>query len=64
MSSALVAASRRGGVSLGNARSNGASPRSVRSAAPRLGEDTDAVLREIGLTGDQIAALRARKVVA
>ena len=39
-------------------------PGSVRSAAPRLGEDTDAVLREIGLTADQIAALRARKVVA
>ena len=39
-------------------------PGSVRSAAPRLGEDTDAVLREIGLTTDQIAALRARKVVA
>ena len=39
-------------------------PGSVRSAAPRLGEDTDAVLREIGLSDDQIAALRARKVVA
>jgi formyl-CoA transferase len=39
-------------------------PGSVRSAAPRLGEDTDAVLREIGLTEDQIAALRERKVVA
>ncbi|WP_413672830.1 CaiB/BaiF CoA transferase family protein [Massilia cellulosiltytica] len=39
-------------------------PGSVRSAAPRLGEDTDAVLREIGLSEDQIAALRARKVVA
>ncbi|SDD93925.1 formyl-CoA transferase [Massilia sp. PDC64] len=39
-------------------------PGSVRSAAPRLGEDTDAVLREIGLTEDQIEALRARKVVA
>ena len=39
-------------------------PGSVRSAAPRLGEDTDTVLREIGLTEDQIAALRARKVVA
>jgi formyl-CoA transferase len=36
----------------------------VRSAAPRLGEDTDAVLREIGLTEAQIAALRERKVVA
>jgi formyl-CoA transferase len=39
-------------------------PGSVRSAAPRLGEDTDAVLREIGITEEQIAALRARKVVA
>jgi formyl-CoA transferase len=39
-------------------------PGAVRSAAPRLGEDTDAVLREIGLTDEQIAALRERKVVA
>jgi formyl-CoA transferase len=39
-------------------------PGAVRSAAPRLGEDTDAVLREIGLTEVQIAALRERKVVA
>jgi formyl-CoA transferase len=39
-------------------------PGAVRSAAPRLGEDTDAVLREIGLSEDQIAALRERKVVA
>ncbi|MGO4475759.1 CaiB/BaiF CoA transferase family protein [Massilia sp. 2TAF26] len=39
-------------------------PGAVRSAAPRLGEDTDAVLREIGLTEEQIAALRERKVVA
>ncbi len=39
-------------------------PGAVRSAAPRLGEDTDAVLREIGLSEAQIAALRARKVVA
>jgi formyl-CoA transferase len=39
-------------------------PGSVRSAAPRLGEDTDAVLREMGITEEQIAALRARKVVA
>ena len=39
-------------------------PGGVRSPAPRLGEDTDAVLREIGLTEEQIAALRARKVVA
>jgi formyl-CoA transferase len=39
-------------------------PGSVRSAAPRLGEDTDAVLREVGLSEEQIAALRARGVVA
>jgi formyl-CoA transferase len=39
-------------------------PGAVRSSAPRLGEDTDAVLREIGLTEAQIAALRERKVVA
>jgi formyl-CoA transferase len=39
-------------------------PGAVRSAAPHLGEDTDAVLREIGLSEEQIAALRARKVVA
>jgi formyl-CoA transferase len=39
-------------------------PGAIRSAAPRLGEDTDAVLREVGLSEEQIAALRARKVVA
>ncbi|MGJ7916027.1 CaiB/BaiF CoA transferase family protein [Massilia sp. LXY-6] len=39
-------------------------PGAVRSPAPGLGEDTDAVLREIGLTDEQIAALRAHKVVA
>jgi formyl-CoA transferase len=39
-------------------------PGSVRSPAPRLGEDTDAVLREIGLSDGQIAALRARNIVA
>jgi formyl-CoA transferase len=39
-------------------------PGSVRSAAPRLGEDTDGVLRELGLTSRQIAALREMKVVA
>jgi formyl-CoA transferase len=38
-------------------------PGAIRSAAPRLGEDTDAVLREVGLSEDQIAALRARGVV-
>jgi formyl-CoA transferase len=39
-------------------------PGSVRSAAPRLGEDTDSVLHELGLTDGQIAALREMKVVA
>jgi formyl-CoA transferase len=32
--------------------------------APRLGQDTDAVLREVGLSETQIAELRARGVVA
>jgi formyl-CoA transferase len=39
-------------------------PGGIRSAAPHLGEDTDVVLREVGLTEEQIAALRARGVVA
>jgi crotonobetainyl-CoA:carnitine CoA-transferase CaiB-like acyl-CoA transferase len=39
-------------------------PGRVRSAAPRLGDDTDAVLRELGLSNEDIAALRGRKVVA
>jgi formyl-CoA transferase len=38
-------------------------PGTVRSAAPRLGEDTDAVLAELGLSNDDIAALRGRKVI-
>ena len=40
-----------------------ATPGGVRSAAPRLGEDTDAVLREAGLSTDQIAPLRAKGVL-
>jgi formyl-CoA transferase len=39
-------------------------PGTVRSSAPRLGDDTDAVLGEIGLSVDDIAALRGKKVVA
>jgi formyl-CoA transferase len=39
-------------------------PGSHRRNAPRLGQDTDAVLREIGLTAQQIAALKARGIVA
>ncbi len=39
-------------------------PGAVRRAAPHLGGDTDEVLREIGLTPEQIAALRDRNIVA
>jgi len=39
-------------------------PGTVRSSAPRLGEDTDAVLRESGYSDDEIGALRRRGVVA
>jgi formyl-CoA transferase len=39
-------------------------PGTVRSSAPRLGDDTDAVLGEIGLTPAQIAELKRRGVVA
>ncbi len=39
-------------------------PGSVRSPAPRLGEDTDPVLRELGLSDAEIAALRKKGAVA
>jgi len=39
-------------------------PGRVRSSAPRLGDDTDAVLAELGLSAEQIQALHDRKVVA
>jgi formyl-CoA transferase len=39
-------------------------PGSVRSSAPGLGDDTDAVLQELGLSMQEISALRLRKVVA
>jgi formyl-CoA transferase len=39
-------------------------PGSVRSSAPGLGDDTDAVLQELGLSMQDISALRLRKVVA
>ncbi len=41
-----------------------ATPGGHRRNAPRLGQDTDAVLREVGLSEAQIAELRARGVVA
>ena len=39
-------------------------PGGVRSSAPGLGDDTDAVLGEIGFSATDIAALRGRKVVS
>jgi len=39
-------------------------PGTVRTSAPHLGDDTDAVLGEIGFSTQDIAALRGRKVVA
>jgi formyl-CoA transferase len=41
-----------------------ATPGGHRRNAPRLGQDTDAVLREVGLTEEQIAALKQRGIVA
>ncbi len=39
-------------------------PGTVRSSAPRLGDDTDAVLKELGFEANEITTLRGRKVVA
>jgi formyl-CoA transferase len=39
-------------------------PGQVRCAAPKLGDDTDAVLAELGMSADKIAQLRDNKVVA
>jgi formyl-CoA transferase len=36
-----------------------ATPGAIRRRAPTLGEDTEAVLREIGITPEQLAALQA-----
>ncbi len=41
-----------------------ATPGQHRRNAPALGADTDAVLRELGISGEQIAALRERGIVA
>ena len=40
-----------------------ATPGGVRSSAPHLGEDTDAVLREMGLSAEQVAQLRQRQII-
>ena len=39
-------------------------PGSVRSSAPKLGDDTDAVLAELGMGPEAIAQLRAKNIVA
>jgi formyl-CoA transferase len=39
-------------------------PGSVRRSAPRLGEDSESVLHELGYSSSDIAALRGRKVVS
>lgn len=39
-------------------------PGAHRRNAPRVGQDTDSVLRELGLTDEQIAGLRSRGVIA
>ena len=40
-----------------------ATPGSIRSSAPRVGEDSDAVLGEIGIAPDRAAALRQQGVI-
>jgi formyl-CoA transferase len=40
-----------------------ATPGTVRRSAPHVGDDTDAVLRGMGLDAGQIAQLRARGIV-
>jgi formyl-CoA transferase len=40
-----------------------ASPGAIHRRAPTLGEDTEAVLREVGVTAEQLQALRERGVV-
>ena len=40
-----------------------ATPGTLRTSAPRLGDDTDAVLAEAGLTAGQIALLRSKGVI-
>ena len=39
-------------------------PGSVRSSAPKLGDDTDDILREIGLSESRIAELRDKGAIA
>jgi formyl-CoA transferase len=49
---------------LGNPVKMDKSPPTLRKAAPVLGEDNDALLEELGLSGGEIAALRDRRVIS
>jgi formyl-CoA transferase len=40
-----------------------ATPGAIRSAAPKLGEHTDEVLQGLGLSGNEISALREKKIL-
>ena len=40
-----------------------APPGTVRASAPHVGDDTDSVLREMGLSSEQIAALRDKEII-
>ncbi|MEA3394487.1 MAG: CaiB/BaiF CoA-transferase family protein, partial [Pseudomonadota bacterium] len=41
-----------------------ATPGQIRSSAPHLGDDTDSVLQQMGLSADNIATLRQKGIVA
>jgi formyl-CoA transferase len=49
---------------LGNPVKMSKSPPTLRKAAPVLGEDNEALLEELGLSGGEIAALRDRRVIS
>jgi formyl-CoA transferase len=56
----------RGGLTLkvpGVVPTLSATPGAIRTTAPRLGEDTEAVLRRLGYTAEQVAALRAERII-
>jgi crotonobetainyl-CoA:carnitine CoA-transferase CaiB-like acyl-CoA transferase len=50
--------------SLSNPVKMSRTPPGMAKAAPALGEDTDAILRELGVGEAEITALRARKAIA